>query len=80
MGRVFAWLDTGIHDSLLDAGNFVRTLERRQRLQTGNREEVSFEMGWIEAADLHAQADKFRKNRYGAYLRELARDAQIGLR
>ena len=68
MGRGFAWLDTGTHGSLLDAGNFVRTLERRQGLQTGCPEEIAFAQGWIDRAALEARAEKFRKNDYGAYL------------
>lgn len=72
MGRGFAWLDTGTHESLLDAGNFVRTLSKRQGLQTGSPDEVAFEMGWIGADRIHARADKFRKNHYGRYLSMLA--------
>jgi glucose-1-phosphate thymidylyltransferase len=68
MGRGYAWLDTGTHGSLLDAGNFVRTLEQRQGLQTGCPEEIAFQQGWISAEMLRARADLFRKNRYGAYL------------
>ena len=68
MGRGYAWLDTGTHGSLLDAGNFVRTLERRQGLQTGCPEEIAFQNGWISAEDLAARAEMFAKNGYGAYL------------
>ena len=68
MGRGYAWLDTGTHGSLLDAGNFVRTLEKRQGLQTGCLEEIAFEQGWISREDLAARAEKFKKNGYGAYL------------
>ncbi|MBU3031183.1 glucose-1-phosphate thymidylyltransferase RfbA [Paracoccus marinaquae] len=68
MGRGFAWLDTGTHASLLDAGNFVRTLENRQGLQTGCPEEIAFEAGWISADQLRERAGKFAKNDYGAYL------------
>jgi len=68
MGRGYAWLDTGTHGSLLDAGNFVRTLETRQGLQTGCPEEVAYEQGWISADDLAARAELFAKNGYGAYL------------
>ncbi|MDB6176657.1 glucose-1-phosphate thymidylyltransferase RfbA [Paracoccus sp. Z330] len=71
MGRGFAWLDTGTHASLLDAGNFVRTLENRQGLQTGCPEEIAFEAGWISADDLQARAAKFAKNEYGSYLLRL---------
>ena len=68
MGRGFAWLDTGTHRSLLDAGNFVRTLENRQGLQTGCLEEIAFEQGWFSREDLAARAELFAKNGYGAYL------------
>ena len=68
MGRGYAWLDTGTHDSLLDAGNFVRTLAKRQGMQTGCPEEIAFEAGWIDADELKARADKFAKNDYGRYL------------
>jgi len=68
MGRGYAWLDTGTHASLLDAGNFVRTLEQRQGMQTGSPDEISYAQGWIDAAGLEARAAKFKKNRYGAYL------------
>ena len=72
MGRGYAWLDTGTHDSLLDASNFVRTLERRQGLQMGSPDEIAFVKGWIDAEALRARADAFRKNRYGRYLLALA--------
>ena len=73
MGRGYAWLDTGTHGSLLDAGNFVRTLEKRQGLQTGSPEEIAFQNGWISRDDLAARADLFAKNGYGAYLSALLR-------
>ncbi len=68
MGRGYAWLDTGTHASLLDAGNFVRTLEERQGLQSGCPEEIAFELGWITRDELAARAQMFAKNAYGAYL------------
>ncbi|MEM9522750.1 MAG: glucose-1-phosphate thymidylyltransferase RfbA [Pseudomonadota bacterium] len=71
MGRGYAWLDTGTHASLLDAGNFVRTLQTRQGLQTGCPEEIAFERNWIDAAALRAHAAWFDKNGYGAYLASL---------
>ncbi|SDE59994.1 glucose-1-phosphate thymidylyltransferase RfbA [Ruegeria marina] len=73
MGRGYAWLDTGTHASLLDAGNFVRTLEERQGLQTGCLEEIAYEAGWIDAAQVRARAALFAKNAYGAYLERLIR-------
>ncbi|SER05468.1 glucose-1-phosphate thymidylyltransferase RfbA [Thalassovita taeanensis] len=74
MGRGYAWLDTGTHGSLLDAGNFVRTLERRQGLQTGSPDEIAFDQGWITPEALRARAQKFAKNAYGEYLLSLPKD------
>lgn len=71
MGRGYAWLDTGTHASLLNAGNFVRTLTERQGQQVGSPDEVAFEMGWIDQSQLNARAQQFRKNEYGAYLSQL---------
>lgn len=71
MGRGYAWLDTGTHGSLLDAGNFVRTLTKRQGLQTGCLEEIAYEQGWIDDQQLQARADLFKKNDYGTYLERL---------
>ena len=71
MGRGYAWLDTGTHGSLLDAGNFVRTIERRQGQQIGSPEEVAFEQGWITRADLARLAERYKKNEYGTYLAKL---------
>ena len=71
MGRGFAWLDTGTHGSLLDAGNFVRTLAVRQGLQTGCPEEIAFNAGWIGREALAALAKRYAKNDYGAYLARL---------
>jgi len=72
MGRGFAWLDTGTHGSLLDAGNFVRTLQARQGLQVGCPDEIAFRSGWIDRAALIARAEIFRKNDYGRYLLGIA--------
>lgn len=71
MGRGIAWLDTGTHASLLDAGNFVRTLEERQGLQIGSPEEIAFRQGWIDSRQLSARAKLFEKTHYGQYLRDL---------
>jgi len=71
MGRGYAWLDTGTHASLLDAGNFVRTLQERQGLQTGSPDEIAHMLGWINDADLGARAETFGKNNYGRYLRSI---------
>ena len=74
MGRGYAWLDTGTHASLLDAGNFVRTLQERQGLQSGSPEEIAFAAGWITRDALRAEAERFGKNAYGAYLAKLSRE------
>ena len=71
MGRGYAWLDTGTHGSLLDAGNFVRTLETRQGLQTGSPDEIAYNQGWISAEALGETAKLFEKNEYGVYLESL---------
>ena len=73
MGRGFAWLDTGTHSSLLDAGNFVRTLTERQGLQVGSPDEVAYQMKWITTEDLQKAALKFGKNKYGEYLLSLVK-------
>lgn len=69
MGRGYAWLDTGTYESLLDAGNFVRTLQARQGLQVGCPEEIAYAAGWIDRAELTALAERYGKNAYGDYLR-----------
>ncbi|KIN62914.1 Glucose-1-phosphate thymidylyltransferase [Sulfitobacter noctilucicola] len=71
MGRGYAWLDTGTHGSLLDAGNFVRTLTKRQGLQTGCLEEIAHDQGWITDEALQERATMFKKNDYGKYLQEM---------
>ena len=71
MVRGFAWLDTGTHGSLLDAGNFVRTLSVRQGMQSGCPEEIAFNQGWIDKEQLLAQARLCGKSDYGAYLASL---------
>jgi glucose-1-phosphate thymidylyltransferase len=73
MGRGYAWLDTGTHGSLLDAGNFVRTLSERQGQQVGCPEEIAFEQGWIDTEQLLKRAEKFGKTGYGAYLKRLVK-------
>jgi glucose-1-phosphate thymidylyltransferase len=75
LGRGFAWLDTGTYASLLDAGNFVRTLSERQGVQVGCLEEIAFEMGWIDREALAARAELYSKNAYGAYLKGLLTDS-----
>jgi len=72
MGRGFAWLDTGTHASLLDAGNFVRTLTERQGLQVGSPDEIAFHNAWISADALAKRAALFAKTDYGTYLMKAA--------
>jgi glucose-1-phosphate thymidylyltransferase len=71
MGRGFAWLDTGTHDSLLEAASFIATLQKRQGLQVACPEEVAYRQGWIGAADLQKLAVPLAKNGYGSYLLNL---------
>ncbi|NJK42687.1 MAG: glucose-1-phosphate thymidylyltransferase RfbA [Aquincola sp.] len=68
MGRGYAWLDTGTHDSLMEAGQFIATLEKRQGLKVACPEEIAFRRGWIDAAQLEALAQPLAKNGYGQYL------------
>lgn len=68
MGRGYAWLDTGTHESLLDASHFIATLERRQGLKVACPEEIAFRQGWIGAAELELLAQPMKKNGYGQYL------------
>ncbi len=73
MGRGYAWLDTGTHESLLDAGNFVRTLTQRQGLQVGSPDEIAFAVGWIDKDGLAKRAALFEKTEYGRYLASIAK-------
>ena len=72
LGRGFAWLDTGTHQSLLEASNFIQTVEQRQGLLIGSIEEVAFRMGYIDAGALRTLAAPLAKSEYGQYLLELA--------
>ncbi|WP_395598292.1 glucose-1-phosphate thymidylyltransferase RfbA [Pseudomonas sp. A1437] len=71
LGRGFAWLDTGTHDSLLEASHFVHTIEQRQGLKVACLEEIAYHNGWITAEQLGAQADALKKTGYGQYLQKL---------
>lgn len=71
MGRGYAWLDTGTHDSLLEAASFIATLQKRQGLQVACLEEIAFHQGWISAEQLQKLAEPLRKNGYGQYLLNL---------
>lgn len=72
IGRGFAWLDTGTHASLLEASNFVRTLQERQGLLVASPDEIAFSLGWIDRAQLHGRAKIFEKTDYGTYIKQLA--------
>jgi len=72
LGRGFAWLDTGTHESLLAAAQFVETIEKRQGYKIACLEEIAFSQGWLDKAALERQAKDLRKNGYGEYLRALA--------
>ncbi|HEX5394690.1 MAG TPA: glucose-1-phosphate thymidylyltransferase RfbA, partial [Rhodocyclaceae bacterium] len=74
MGRGMAWLDTGTHDSLLEAGQFIATLEKRQGLKVACPEELAWRHGWISDTQLEQQAKPLSKNGYGAYLLNLLKE------
>ena len=74
MGRGYAWLDTGTHDSLLEAGQFIATLEKRQGLKVACLEEIAYRSGWIDAAALEKLAAPMLKNGYGQYLMKVLQD------
>ena len=74
MGRGYAWLDTGTHDSLLEAGQFIATMEKRQGLKIACPEEIAYRSGWITAAELEALAAPLLKNGYGQYLMQILRE------
>ncbi len=75
LGRGYAWLDVGTHGSLLDAGNFVRTLSERQGLQIGSPDEIAFNKGWIVSQYLLEQARRFGKSNYGKYLQKIGSES-----
>jgi len=68
LGRGFAWLDTGTHESLLEAAHFVETIEKRQGYKIACLEEIAFNHGWLAAAELHSMGNRLKKNGYGQYL------------
>jgi len=71
MGRGMAWLDTGTHDSLIEAGSFIQTIEKRQGLKIACPEEIAYRMGFINASQLELMANKYVKNGYGQYLKQV---------
>lgn len=76
LGRGFAWLDTGTHESLLEAAQFVETIEKRQGYKIACLEEIAFNQGWLGRDQLRTQAEQFRKNGYGEYLLDLLEGAR----
>jgi glucose-1-phosphate thymidylyltransferase len=71
MGRGMAWLDTGTHDSLIEAGSFIQTIEKRQGLKIACLEEIAYRIGFIDAAQLKVLSNKYAKNGYGQYLKQV---------
>ena len=76
LGRGFAWLDTGTHESLLEAAPFVETIEKRQGYKIACLEEIAFNQGWMSRDELLSQANQLKKNGYGDYLVDIARDSK----
>jgi len=76
LGRGFAWLDTGTHESLLEAAQFVETIEKRQGYKIACLEEIGFNQGWLNKEQLLQQADQLKKNGYGQYLLDILEDAE----
>jgi glucose-1-phosphate thymidylyltransferase len=77
MGRGYAWLDTGTHDSLLEAGQFIATLEKRQGLKVACPEEIAYRHRWISADELQALAKPLAKNGYGQYLQQILKETLL---
>lgn len=75
MGRGFAWLDTGTHESLLEAAQYIETVQRLQNAQVANLEEIAYRMGYISKEDVHKLAQSLKKNEYGQYLLRLIGEA-----
>ena len=71
LGRGFAWLDTGTHDSLMDASQFIHTIEKRQGMKVACLEEIGYRNQWLSAEGVAAQAERLQKTEYGAYLKRL---------
>ena len=75
LGRGFAWLDAGTHESYLEAGYFIKTIEDRQGLKIGCLEEISFNMGWISIDKLEEAAQRYKNTNYGDYINKLINNA-----
>ena len=73
LGRGYAWLDLGTHEALLEASEFVRTIENRQSFKIACLEEIAFKNGWIDRRQVQARADMMKNSPYGAYLNDLLR-------
>ena len=74
MGRGHAWLDTGTHESMLDASQFIATIEKRQGLKVACPEEIAFRKGWVDAGQLEKLAQLMLKNPYGQYLMSVLKE------
>jgi glucose-1-phosphate thymidylyltransferase len=78
MGRGYAWLDTGTHDSLLDAAEFIATLQKRQGLMVACPEEIAYRQGWISSEAVQKAADLLKNNSYGQYLNKILVELNSG--
>ena len=76
LGRGYAWLDTGTHDSLIDASSFIQTIESRQGLKVACLEEIAYKNRWIDDNDLKIAITKYNKSGYGSYLERILNEGQ----
>jgi len=77
LGRGIAWLDTGTHESLLQAANFIQAIQERQGLKVACPEEIAFRLGWLSRDDLLREAEAMKNNEYGAYLEATAKEERL---